>query len=40
MSRLMVCYLEDATAPQVVQAVLAEFGVRSLAMEAARAALL
>jgi hypothetical protein len=36
----MVSHLEDATAAQVVQAVRAEFGARSLAMEAARAALL
>jgi hypothetical protein len=39
MSRLMVSYLEGATAPLVVQAVLAEVGVPSPAMEAARAAL-
>ena len=39
MSRMMVPYLEDATAPQVLQAVLAEVGLPSPAMEAARAAL-
>jgi hypothetical protein len=39
MSRLMVSCLEDATAPQVVQAVLAAVGVPSPALKAARAAL-
>ena len=35
----MVSYLEDATGPQVAQAMLAEVGLPSPAMEAARAAL-